>query len=190
MAAGGAVPLSAHIVRMEIYAESALDNTGNLPYGDDTFQIVDEAEGGVIAYCHRDSSGRIVEALRASGSRTVIASTLGPLIDALETCAPSAVAEGQYKGELVTLGKPSFYRGYHCDLAFSPEGTGPVTVAATIEVLRGIIQSGFTRPGGLQEADESTRVWIARYRDASHQQVAGIRVQDGKVVILTEKHTS
>jgi hypothetical protein len=172
---------------MEIYAEPAVGNTENLPYGEDTLQIVDGAMGGVIAYCHRDSAGRIVEALRASASRTVIASTLGQLIDALETCDPDAVVEGQYKDELVTLGKPSFYRGYHCDLAFSPEGIGPATVVETIRALRGIIHAGFTRPGGHQEADESTRVWIARYRDASHQQVSGIRVEGDKVVILTEK---
>lgn len=51
---------------MDIYAQSALGNTDNLPYGDDTYQIVDEGEGGVIAYCHNDSADRIVGALIAA----------------------------------------------------------------------------------------------------------------------------
>lgn len=51
---------------MDIYAEPALDNTEELPFGTGTFQIVDEAMGGVIAYCHRDNAERIVAALLAA----------------------------------------------------------------------------------------------------------------------------
>ena len=36
-----------------------------LPYGDETAQIVDDAEGGVIAYSHRDNANEIVRALLA-----------------------------------------------------------------------------------------------------------------------------
>lgn len=48
------------MVAMDIYAQSALHNTDILPYGDATFQIVDEAQGGVIAYCHEGSADRII----------------------------------------------------------------------------------------------------------------------------------
>lgn len=51
---------------MDIYAESAVGNTEILPYGDATFQIVDGAEGGVVAYCHEASADRIVAALIAA----------------------------------------------------------------------------------------------------------------------------
>lgn len=54
------------MVGMDIYAESALHNTDSLPFGDATFQIVDEAEGGVIAYCHKDNADRIVAVLTAA----------------------------------------------------------------------------------------------------------------------------
>lgn len=54
------------MVSMDIYAESAIHNTDVLPYGDETFQIVDEAEGGVLAYCHEDNAERIVAALIAA----------------------------------------------------------------------------------------------------------------------------
>lgn len=36
----------------------------NLPYGEETARIIDEGQGGVIAYCHVDTADRIVEALR------------------------------------------------------------------------------------------------------------------------------
>lgn len=35
-----------------------------LPYGKDTVGIVDENEGGVIAYCHKDTAPAILDALR------------------------------------------------------------------------------------------------------------------------------
>jgi len=36
----------------------------HLPYGEGTARIIDEGQGGVIAYCHVDTANRIVEALR------------------------------------------------------------------------------------------------------------------------------
>lgn len=54
------------MVSMDIYAESAIHNTDVLPYGEGTYQIVDEAMGGVIAYCHKDNAERIVAALLAA----------------------------------------------------------------------------------------------------------------------------
>ena len=66
LAAGSDPRASAHMMSMDIYAESAVQNTDVLPYGDATFQIVDEAMGGVIAYCHKDNAGRIVDALIAA----------------------------------------------------------------------------------------------------------------------------
>jgi hypothetical protein len=37
---------------MDIYAQVTIGNTDDFPYGDATYQIIDEAAGGVIAYCH------------------------------------------------------------------------------------------------------------------------------------------
>lgn len=34
-------------------------------FGEQTAQIIDEREGGAIAYCHHDSADRLVVALRA-----------------------------------------------------------------------------------------------------------------------------
>jgi hypothetical protein len=34
------------------------------PYGDATARIIDENEGGVIAYCHKDTAPRLADALR------------------------------------------------------------------------------------------------------------------------------
>jgi len=41
------------------------DETLEGPFGIHSARIIDEDEGGVIAYCHTDSANRIVEALRA-----------------------------------------------------------------------------------------------------------------------------
>lgn len=38
---------------------------GNLPFREKTARIIDERQGGVIAYCHVDSAGSLVEALRS-----------------------------------------------------------------------------------------------------------------------------
>jgi hypothetical protein len=53
---------------MAIYAESAIHDTDVLPYGEGTFQIIDEESFGrsVIAYCHEDNAERIVAALIAA----------------------------------------------------------------------------------------------------------------------------
>lgn len=144
---------------MDIYAESAPHNIDLLPYGDDTFQIVDEAQGGVMAYCHASNSDRIVAALREFTSRpTVIASTLGPLIEALRGCHPDATALLDYCGGLVNPGKPTYYRDYHNELALTADGTRPVKVAELIEVFRDIRLYGFTRPGRETEAPATTGV--------------------------------
>jgi hypothetical protein len=171
---------------MDIYAESALHNTDSLPYGPDTFQVVDEAEGGVIAYCHRDSADRIVAALTAAGNRTIPASTLGPLVEALESCPPSAPVFVDYRGQLLHPGVATYYRGYHDELAISPDGIGRDTVADLVLTLRTILRDGFTRPGTETAAPESTGVWVAKYRDASDLHVIGVRAERSMVVILTE----
>jgi hypothetical protein len=49
----------------QVYSEPADDWVGHHPFDGDTDQIVDLQQGGVIAYCHKDSSHRIVMALRA-----------------------------------------------------------------------------------------------------------------------------
>lgn len=171
---------------MDIYAESALHNTETLPYGDDTSQIVDEAEGGVIAYCHRDSADRIVAALRAVDNRTIPASTLGSLVEALESCSPSAPVFVDYRGHLLHPGVATYYRGYHDELAISPDGIGRDKVSDLVLTLRTILRDGFTRPGTETAADESTGVWVAKYRDASDLHVVGVRAERSRVVILTE----
>jgi hypothetical protein len=43
------------------------DETLEGPFGVDSARIIDEDEGGVIAYCHVDSADRIVEALSKLG---------------------------------------------------------------------------------------------------------------------------
>jgi hypothetical protein len=171
---------------MDIYAQSTLNNTNDLPYGDATYQIVDEAEGGVIAYCHRDSADRIVAALIEADNRTIPASTLGPLIQALETCRPNAPVFVDYRGQLLHPGVATYYRGYHDELAISPDGIGRDTVSDLVLTLRTILRDGFTRPGIETAAYETTGVWVAKYRDASDLHVTGVRVERHRVVILTE----
>lgn len=171
---------------MDIYAESALHNTETLPYGPDTFQVVDTAQGGVIAYCHAANADRIVAALRAADTWTVPASTLGPLIEALESCPPTAPLYVDYRGHLIHPGRATYYRGYHDELAISPDGTGDDTVSDLVETLREILSNGFTRPGTETAAYETTGVWLAKYREASELHVTGIRVERYRVVILTE----
>ncbi|HEX9088691.1 MAG TPA: hypothetical protein VF867_14330 [Arthrobacter sp.] len=174
---------------MDIYAESALHNTEHLPYGPDTYQVVDEAQGGVIAYCHRDSAERIVSALRAADNRTIQASTLGSLVEALEDCPPSAPVFVDYHGHLLHPGVATYYRGYHDELAISPDGIGRDTVSDLVLTLRTILRDGFTRPGTETAAPESTGVWVARYRDTSDLHVVGVRVERSRVVILTENRS-
>jgi hypothetical protein len=176
---------------MDIYAESAVHNTDVLPYGADTFQIVDERQGGVIAYCHSSTADRIVAALKAESANrpTVIASTLGPLIEALRGCDPDATVRLDYCGDLVNPGKPTYYRGYHNELALTPNGTKPVKVAELVEILRDILLFGFTRPGRETEAPATTGVWVAKHREPSGLHVMGIRVEDSTVVVLTEERS-
>lgn len=171
---------------MDIYAEAALHNTESLPYGPDTFQVVDEKQGGVIAYCHSANADRIVAALRAADNRTIPASTLGPLVEALESCPPNAPLYVDYHGHLIRPGNAAYYRGYHNELAISPDGTGDHTVSEYAETLRGILRDGFTRPGTETAATETTGVWVAKHRDASNLHVVGVRVKRSWVAILTE----
>lgn len=49
----------------QVYSEPTDEWAESRPYGEDTDQIVDLEQGGVIAYCHKDSSHRIVMAIRA-----------------------------------------------------------------------------------------------------------------------------
>jgi hypothetical protein len=171
---------------MDIYAESALHNTDVLPYGDDTFQVVDEAQGGVIAYCHASTADRIVAALKASDPRTTAASTLGTVIGALGPCNPDATVLLDYRGELVNPGKPTYYRSYHDELALTPDGTKPVKVAEMLDTLRDIRVFGFTRPGRETGAPDYTNVWVAKHRDPSGLRVVGVRNDGGTIVVLTE----
>lgn len=176
--------------RMDIYAESALNNTDVLPYGDDTFQVIDESQGGVIAYCHASNAERIVTALKAVNTTTVAAATLGGLISALRCCDPDSAVLLDYAGDLVSPGKPTYYRGYHNELALTPDGSKPVTVAELVDVLCDIRVYGFTRPGRNTEASDTTGVWVAKYRESSALHVTGLRVEDGTVVVLTENRSS
>lgn len=49
-----------------VYWDTELDEDDDRPYGDDTARIIDQALGGVIAYCHRVNASRIVKAIRAA----------------------------------------------------------------------------------------------------------------------------
>lgn len=171
---------------MDIYAESAVGNADELPYGDDTFQVVDEAAGGVIAYCHADSAERIVAALIAAGPQPAKASTLAELIGVLSICDPAAKVLLDYRGQLTRFGKPTYYRSYHDELALTPDGAGDRSVAEVIEILREVRVSGFTRPGVSTRTTDSTNVWVANYREASGLRVNGVREDGGTVVITTE----
>lgn len=170
---------------MDIYAEPAADNTDLLPYGDATFQVVDEAQGGVIAYCHSDSAARIVAALMTYDDSITSATDLGSLINALATCDHDAELLLDYGGELAHLGKPTYYRSYHNELALTPDGTGPKTVAETLDILRDVRIHGFTRPGRETSAPDHTNVWVAKYRDPSGLRVTGVRSEAKRVIILT-----
>lgn len=174
------------MMSMDIYAESALDNTDVLPYGDDTFQIVDEALGGVIAYCHEDSADRIVGALIAArDAGPVPAPDLGSLIEVLADCNPDAEALVPYNGELVWPARPTYYRGFHDELAIRPDGPMHTTVGALLEILRDIRTNGFTRPGVETAAFDSTGVWVAKHREPSGLRVTGVRDEGSRVVIVT-----
>jgi hypothetical protein len=171
---------------MDIYAQSALGNTDTLPYGDATFQIVDEAEGGVIAYCHADSAERIVAALTsARGAAAVPASDLGTLIEVLSARNPEAEALVAYNGELAWPARPTFYRGFHDDLAIQPDSPVRTTVSSLLERLRDVRANGFTRPGVETAAHDHTAVWVAKYRESSGLRVTGVRDEGSRVVIVT-----
>jgi hypothetical protein len=172
---------------MDIYAESALDNTDLLPYGDDTYQIVDEALGGVIAYCHEGSADRIVGALIAArdAANFAPAPDLGSLIEVLAACNPAAEALVAYNGELAWPARHTYYRGFHDDLAISPDGPVRTTVGALLEILLDIRTNGFTRPGVETAAFDSTGVWVAKHREPSGLRVTGVRDEGSRVVIVT-----
>lgn len=171
---------------MDIYAESAVHSTEALPFGTDTFQIVDTALGGVIAYCHASNADHLVAALKAADSRMMPASTLGPLIQALEACPQDAPLYVDYRGHLLHPGMVTYYRGYHDELAITPHVAGDDTVSDLVETLRDALRFGFSRPGTETAADETTGVWIARIREASGLHVTGVRIERHRVVILTE----
>lgn len=174
------------MVPMDIYAQSALGNTDNLPYGDATFQIVDEAEGGVIAYCHEDSADRIVAALIAARDAAAIpASDLGSLIEVLAACDQEAEALVDYNGDLAWPARPTFYRGFHDDLAIRPDAPVRTTVASLLEHLRDIHANGFTRPGVETAAFDSTALWVAKHREHSGLRVTGVRNEGARVVIVS-----
>lgn len=170
---------------MEIYAESALHNTDVLPYGDDTFQIVDEAAGGVIAYCHADNADRIVAALMAHDGVTE-ATNLGMLIDTLIACDPDAEVLLDNAGTLAHFGRPTYYRNYHNELALTPDGTEAKTVGQVLDILRDVRIHGFTRPGTETSAPDYTGIWVANYREPSGLRVRGVRREANRVIIVTE----
>lgn len=170
---------------MKIYAESALHNTDVLPYGPDTFQIVDEAQGGVIAYCHSDGAARIVAALKAYDDSVTEVTNLGMLFDELTDSDQEAELLLDYGGTLAQFGRATFYRGWYNELALTPDGTQPTTVAQMLDVLREVRSNGFTRPGGETDAPDYTPLWVANYLELSGLRVSGIRRADKRVIILT-----
>lgn len=170
---------------MEIYAESALHNTDVLPYGEDTFQIVAEAKGGVIAYCHADTAERLVAALKAYDDSVTEVTNLGMLLDELADSDPDAELLLDYGGTLSHFGRATYYRGWHNELALSPDGTEPTTVAQMLATLGDVRSSGFTRPGGETDAPDHTPLWVAHHRELSGLRVSGIRREAKRVIILT-----
>ncbi|ACL42304.1 hypothetical protein Achl_4353 (plasmid) [Pseudarthrobacter chlorophenolicus A6] len=172
---------------MDIYAEPAADNTASRPYGDATYQIVDQAAGGVVAYCHSASASRIVAALKEYDHSITAATDLGTLIEALAACDPAAEVLLDYGGTLAQFGKATYCRSWHNDLALTPDGTDPKTAAQLLDILRDIRANGFTRPGVERSAHDGTGVWVAKYREPSNLHIVGIRNDGPSVVVLTEE---
>jgi hypothetical protein len=92
-----------------------------------------------------------------------------------------------YSGELMHPGKPTYYRSYHNELALTPDGTKPSTVAELLDILRDIRVYGFTRPGRETTAPDYTGIWVAKHREPSGLHVTGVRNETTRVVILTEE---
>ncbi|WKW84968.1 hypothetical protein SEA_SALLYK_102 [Microbacterium phage SallyK] len=70
----------------DIYGIDAdIDDGHPQPFGPDTHGIVDERQGGVIAYCHADNTVRLVAALRAEVTEPETAEQITQRVLALES---------------------------------------------------------------------------------------------------------
>lgn len=106
--------------------------------------------------------------------------TLGGLIAALETLDPDRFVVG--------FGRPISYRGYYCDLAFTPSDE-PRTVADLLRVCRedcmGQVFVGYK--GGDFVMGALTPLWIAGYGQSGSPRLMGLDTDADPIAPITAR---
>lgn len=107
--------------------------------------------------------------------------TLGKLIAELEKLPPETPVFG--------LGKLMSYRGYYCDLAFSPTGEQR-SVKSLLDECREAMGKVFTGyKGGDYVMGETTPLWLAAYGECG-ERIMGLSEKDGAFRIDTSPDDS
>lgn len=110
--------------------------------------------------------------------------TLGKIIKALEACDPDNVVRcdnGQHPGHLTS------YRGYYCDLAFTPSNIA-VTCSKIHEMCKAALGSEFEGyKGGDYLMTEKTPLWLSAYGDNSGIALVSTVVSDGEIILVTKQ---
>jgi hypothetical protein len=120
-----------------------------------------------------------------ASTEPVEVTTLVDLIDVLAKQRRNADMQVEYMGVKSSPGYMGSYRGMYDELGIYPDGKEPQTVADVLKTLRTIKRKGISGEGGPYEVKSHTGVWVDRGQ-AEHQQVSGVRVQGGVVIIMTE----
>ena len=103
--------------------------------------------------------------------------TLGELIDHLKTLPIDTIIKG--------LGDLDSYRGYYCDLAFSPDPEKEEPVLELLERCKAAMGEVFTGyKGGDYVMGRNTPLWISEYGECSDDMLIGI---DDTGNIITRK---
>lgn len=122
---------------------------------------------------------------KAASTEPVEASTVLGLIDVLAKHRRDAAVHVEYMGIKSSPGYMGSYRGFYDQLAISPDGLKPQTVADVLKSLRAIKRNGINGDGGPYEVQSHTGVWVDRGQ-AEQQHLSGVRVEGGIVILMTE----
>lgn len=114
--------------------------------------------------------------------------TLGQLINVLsENQLKQVVYESPDKITVCGFNFPHSYRGYYCDLAFSPCDN----ISSTDDLLYILkdILDGYLEgyKGGSYQMTKDTPLWISEYGEASGLAIVDVKVSNSRVSLITKK---
>lgn len=121
----------------------------------------------------------------ASKERANYHLTLGDLIEQLKVADPSHLVVYDFDG--ASPSSPDSYRGYYCDLSFSPSYTA-ITVTELLKEASDAVGHEFMGyKGGDYTMDADTPLWASPYGSANGRAIMGIETIDSRVVLTTKQ---